>query len=141
MLPEVQYFADVFVDGAYATRFAEVMRTLSMRVDYDCVPKGPTLLIVGPDWMRHFRLNPLNFSWNSDRRAFIDALPASARADVLVIDGDEHPSWIPSRGHVSPADCLAKPSDAPCSGLRTHSQKSTVAARAMADRKTFGHRS
>ena len=25
--------------------------------------------------------------------------------------------------------------------LRTHSQKSTVAARAMADRKTFGHRS
>ena len=25
--------------------------------------------------------------------------------------------------------------------LRTHSQKSTVAARAMAERKTFGHRS
>lgn len=107
VIPEVQYFADVSGDEAYATRFAEVMRTLEMRAGYNCTPNGPALLIVGPQWMARFRVNSRNVWWVNDRRALIDRLPASLRDFTLIIDGDEHPSWIPGRGFVTPADCTA----------------------------------
>lgn len=112
LIPEVQYFADVNKDEAYATRFAEVMRTLSMRPDYSCAPDGPTLLIVGPQWMARFRVNSSNVWWENDRRALIERLPASLRTEILIVDGDEHPSWIPGRGFVTPADCATAPSPA-----------------------------
>ncbi len=105
VIPEVQYFADTHTNEAYATRFAEVMRTLEMRVNYGCAPAGPTLLIVGPQWMARFGVNSRNVWWLNDRRALIERLPASLRDFMLVIDGDEHPSWIPGRGFVTPTDC------------------------------------
>lgn len=107
VIPEVQYFADINEDEAYATRFAEVMRTLAMRESYGCAPDGPALLIVGPKWMSRFRINSKNVWWEEDRRALIDRLPDSFRSAMLIIDGDEHPSWIPGRGFVTPQDCLA----------------------------------
>lgn len=108
VIPEVQYFADVHEDEAYATRFQEVMRTISMRPDYNCALTGPALLIIGPQLMRQFRVNRQNVWWEPDRRAFIERLPASMRDYVLVIDSDEHPSWIPGRGFLTPADCTAQ---------------------------------
>ena len=108
VLPEVQYFADVQKNEAYATRFREVMRTISMRPDYNCALAGPALLIVGPQMMRQFGVNSQNVWWEADRRAFIDRLPVSMRDYVLVIDSDEHPSWIPGRGFLTPADCTAQ---------------------------------
>jgi hypothetical protein len=117
VIPEVQYFADVRMDEAYATRFAEVMRTISMRSNYNCAVPGPALLIVGPQLMRQFRVNSDNVWWNADRRAFIERLPADARDYTLIIDGDEHPSWIPGRGYLTPADCTASASAAPTSSL------------------------
>lgn len=107
VLPEVQYFADVQKNEAYATRFAEVMRTISMRSDYPCALTGPALLIVGPQVMRQFRVNSENVWWDADRRAFIDRLPADLREYALIIDGDEHPSWLPGRGFVTPTDCAS----------------------------------
>lgn len=108
VLPEVQYFADVQKNEAYATRFQEVMRTISMRPDYNCTITGPALLIVGPQMMRQFGVNSQNVWWEADRRAFIERLPPSMRDYVLVIDSDEHPSWIPGRGFLTPSDCTAQ---------------------------------
>lgn len=107
VLQEVQYFADVQKDEAYATRFAEVMRTIDMRENYGCKPTGPTLLIIGPQWMSRFRVNSANVWWINDRRALIERLPMSLRDYVLIVDGDEHPSWIPGRGFVTAAECAA----------------------------------
>jgi len=112
VIPDVQYFADVNVDEAYATRYAEVMRTISMRENYSCTLSGPSLLLIGPQWMRQFRINSQNVRWNANRREMIDALPASVKQQILVIDGDEHPSWIPGRGHVTPEDCGRPPREA-----------------------------
>ena len=114
VIPEVQYFADVNMDEAYATRFAEVMRTLEMRTAYGCAPSGPALLIVGPQWMARFRVNSRNVWWVNDRRALIERLPLSLRDFMLIIDGDEHPSWMPGRGFVTPADCMAPPPAQAC---------------------------
>ncbi|MGK2910710.1 MAG: hypothetical protein ACSLE1_13065, partial [Sphingobium sp.] len=113
ILPEVQYFADVQGDEAYATRFIEVMRTLEMRPNYGCAPMGPTLIIIGPQWMRRFRINRTNVWWMEDRRALIERLPESLRTQMLIIDGDEHPSWIPGRGFVTPQDCMTARPAAP----------------------------
>jgi len=109
VVPEVEYFASVNVDEAYATRFAEVMRTISMRSNSSCAQNGPALLIVGPQWMRQFRINSRNVWWDEDRRAYIQRLPESVRNHFLVIDGDEYPSWIPGRGFVTAEDCSASP--------------------------------
>jgi hypothetical protein len=109
IIPEVQYFADMQENEAYATRFAEVMRTIAMRDDYACAQNAPALLIVGPRWLAQLGVNNRNVWWEQDRRTLIEQLPASMQSYWLVIDTDEHPSWIPGRGFVTPADCLLDP--------------------------------
>lgn len=114
VIPETQYFARIFADEAYATRFKEVMRTIALRPGYRCAITGPALLIVGPRWMQAFNLAPDNFWWIDDRRAFIERLPAEVRSGfALIIDTDEDPSWLPGRGFVTPDDCRALPISAP----------------------------
>lgn len=107
VIPEVQYFADMQENEAYATRFAEVMRTISMRTDYPCAQNAPALVIVGPRWLSNLGVNNQNVWWESDRRRLIELLPDSLRDYWLIIDSDEHPSWIPDRGFVTPSDCAA----------------------------------
>lgn len=108
VVPEVRYFAKILVQEAYVTRYAELLRSIRERGIRRCQPKKGTLLIVGPRYLKMFRVGANYIWWPQDRSEIVRRLAKHLKASYSIIyDTDEYVGWTQSEGFLPKAGCLA----------------------------------
>jgi len=67
------------------------------------------MLVVGPAYLRMFRIGTDYMWWPEDRSRLVDLVPENLKSDYAIIfDADEHVGWIQSRGFLTPAECMPR---------------------------------
>ncbi|MEM9054009.1 MAG: hypothetical protein AAGB16_01675 [Pseudomonadota bacterium] len=107
VIPEVRYFIDIEFDEAYVTRFHEVRRSLNKKPNNECKP-GPRLnIIIGPEYFRQFGIKTVREWFAETPEAYLELKPKSKKTHPFIYDFDEYPFWIPKKGLLGRADCMA----------------------------------
>lgn len=114
VLREINFFRYIGKNEAYITRYQEIRRTLEKRKNYKCDPEKGLYLVVGPEYLKEFRIRTIREWFPVEKSEYAELLPNSVKNNSLIYDFDEHPFWLSGKGLVSPQYCLdAKNSELP----------------------------
>jgi hypothetical protein len=104
-LPEFEYFISILSDEAYITRFREIRRTLAKRKNYNCAPKKGLTLIIGPEYLKEFRIKTIREWFPENKADYVKLLEKTSINYSLIYDFDDDPFWLSGSGLVKPGSC------------------------------------
>jgi hypothetical protein len=104
-LPEVEFFTSILADEAYITRFREIRRTLAKRQNYLCAPKKGLTLIIGPEYLKEFRIKTIREWFPENKADYVKLLEKTSINHSLIYDFDDDPFWLSGSGMVKPGSC------------------------------------
>jgi len=105
VVPETEFFAEIYVPRGYLDRYWEVERTLELRPDYACRPSRGLTLIPGPIYFEAFNAGVVRQWWPEDRAELLEPIEAYLDTYSVIADFDEHPIWLSQSGLVEPGAC------------------------------------
>jgi len=105
VIPESEFFADIYTSIGYLNRYWEVERTLHHRPDLTCRPQTGLFLAVGPVYLDAFRIEVIDMWWPENRAELLEPIEAYLDTYSVIADFDEHPIWLSQSGLVEPGAC------------------------------------
>jgi hypothetical protein len=109
VIPESDFFVEIYTPEGYLNRYWEVRRTLDYRPDYSCRPKQGLFLVPGPVYFEAFSIDVIDMWWPDDRTALLGPIERYLDNYSVILDFDEHPTWDSETGIVNPARCDGAP--------------------------------
>jgi hypothetical protein len=105
VIPEADYFAEIYTSEGYLNRYWEVERTLKFRPERNCRPSAGLFLIPGPVYFEAFSIDVIDMWWPEDRAELLEPIEAYLDTYSVIADFDEHPIWLSQSGLVDPSAC------------------------------------